>query len=229
MKTLLSSLILLVMLTACQAVPRPSGIDEVRPAGDRATTLPQGRIYRIDQQASEIRIVVYPGGTLARFGHAHVIGGAVVSGTVVAAEPFEDSGLSLVIDVPAMEVDRPAWRRDEGFDPELSDSAIEGTRENLFSDQVLDAEQFPVIRIDSLSLSGPAWQPDIELSIELRGERRELTVPVALEFSDAGLTATGQLRFRQSDFGMTPFSALGGRLAVADEVLVRFRLVARVD
>ena len=229
MKTLLSTLFLIVLLTGCQAVPRPSGVGEVRPAGDQEIALPEGKRYRIDEQASDIRIVVYPGGTLARFGHAHVIGGAVVSGTVVAAEPFEASGLSLVINVPAMEVDRPAWRLDEGFDPELPDSAVEGTRENLLSDQVLNAEQYPEIRIDSLSISGPAWQPDIELSIELRGERREVTVPIALDHTETALTATGQFRFRQSDFGMEPFSALGGRLAVADEVLVRFRLIARAE
>ncbi len=229
MKTLLSTLFLIVLLTGCQAVPRPSGVGEVRPASDQEIALPEGTRYRIDEQASEVRIVVYPGGTLARFGHPHVIGGAVVSGTVVAAEPFDASGLSLVIDISAMDVDRPAWRVDEGFDPELSDSAIEGTRENLFSDQVLDAERFPEIRIDSLSISGPAWQPDIELSIKLRGERREVTVPIALDHTETTLIAIGQFRFRQSDFGMEPFSALGGRLAVTDEVLVRFRLLARAE
>jgi hypothetical protein len=39
--------------------------------------------------------------------------------------------------------------------------------------------------------------------------------------------AAGELRLRQSDFGITPFSVLGGALTVEDELRVRYRLLAR--
>jgi hypothetical protein len=40
------------------------------------------------------------------------------------------------------------------------------------------------------------------------------------------LLARGTLRILQSDFGITPFSVGGGAIQVADEVDVRFAIVA---
>ena len=40
------------------------------------------------------------------------------------------------------------------------------------------------------------------------------------------MLAKGALRIRQSDFGITPFSVGGGAIQVADEVDVRFEIVA---
>jgi polyisoprenoid-binding protein YceI len=215
-----------LLLAACQAQPRPGPAGETRSAGDQAVELPDGRRYRVDRESSEVRIVVYPAGSLARFGHPHVIGGAVIDGEVMLAENFADSGLRLRIDLDALELDRAEWREDEGFDPEMSESAIQGTRDNLRSNQVLDVANHPEIIIESLGITGPRWQPDIELRIRLRGKSRELTVPVALQIDDQQLVAIGQIALRQSDFGIQPFSAAGGNLQVADEILIRFRIAA---
>jgi polyisoprenoid-binding protein YceI len=224
------SLLLLAIpvLVGCQAVPKaPEAADAVsRPAGEERPELPEGRRYVVLDGQSEARFVLYPAGTLARLGHPHVIGGAVVSGEIVVAENFHDSGLRLEISVNEFEVDRAQWREDEGFDPEMSDSAIEGTRENMLGEDQLDAANHPLIVVESLGLSGPVWQPDIDARITLAGTARELAVPVALTFNDHDLGATGRFVIRQSDFGITPFSAAGGRLQVADEVLIRFRIVA---
>jgi len=40
------------------------------------------------------------------------------------------------------------------------------------------------------------------------------------------LTATGEFSFKQSDLGLTPFTALMGALAVQDEMRVKFRIRA---
>lgn len=214
------------LAAGCQplaVMPGPEG--QTRPAGKKDPAWPEGRLYQIDEAASEVRIVVYPAGPLARFGHPHVIGGEVLRGQVMVADPFEASALRLRIDVQALTVDRPEWRVDEGFDPEMPPSAIEDTRANMLSEALLDADRHPEIHIESIGLSGPAWQPDIDVRIELAGQQRELTVPVSLDFDESSLIATGRFSFHQSDFGITPFSAAGGNLQVADQVLVRFRIV----
>jgi len=41
------------------------------------------------------------------------------------------------------------------------------------------------------------------------------------------LIVEGKFPLKQSDFGITPFSALGGAMAVADQVDIEFRLVLR--
>lgn len=228
MTRILSLLALLVFgLTGCQSVPAPRPADaHTRPPESALPEQPEGREMTVIGAQSELRIVLFPAGRMARAGHPHVIGGDALSGEIVLAEDFHDSTFTLEIGVGRLEVDRPEWRRDEGFDPDMSDSAIEGTGENLRSDDQLDAANHPVIRIESLAITGPPWQPDLDVRITLAGEQRELTVPVALEMSEERLVATGRFVIRQSEFGIEPFSAAGGALRVADEVLVRFRIAA---
>ncbi|WP_083908751.1 YceI family protein [Thioalkalivibrio thiocyanodenitrificans] len=219
-----------VLLAACQAVPQPPpGVAESRPADAADLHLPEGRTYRVSREDSELRIVLFPAGPLARFGHPHVIGGTVIEGTIVLAEDPGDSGLRLEVDVPALQVDLPGWRMAEGFEAELAQSDIDATRRNMLSEQVLDARAHPVVVIESIGLRGPVWQPDMEVRITLRGVARELTVPVALNVTPERLSATGRFVIRQSDFGIEPFSVAGGRLQVADELLIRFRIRAEAD
>ncbi len=228
MKILSCGLLLAILLAGCQAQPR-GPVDEylTRAPTDQPAPWPESaRHYLIDGQASKLRIVVMPAGTLARFGHPHVIGGPVLAGEIALAEPFSDSALRLTIDVNQLVVDKPDWRIAEGFDPELPESAIADTRENMLSAAVLDAASHPSILIESTGLTGPPWQSDIALRVSLRGVARELTVPVAVSVSEHELVATGRLVLNQSDFGIEPFSALGGALAVADRLMIRFRIVA---
>lgn len=221
-------LLALPLLVGCQATPHAPGSTDTlsRPAGDAPSDLPAGRRYVVLDDQSEARFVVYPAGRLARLGHPHVVGGPVISGEIVLADDFHDSGLKLEIPVDDFEIDRPRWREDEGFDPDMSEAAIEGTRENLLGESQLDAANHPLITIESLGIKGPAWQPDIDVRITLAGTARELTVPVTLNFTDHELSAVGRFVIRQSDFDIEPFSAAGGNLQVADEVLIRFRIVA---
>jgi polyisoprenoid-binding protein YceI len=229
-RTVLPVVAVAVLLPACQAVPQPPpGDAQSRPADPGDLHLPEGRTYRVSREDSELRIVLFPAGPLARFGHPHVIGGAVIDGTVVLAEDPGDSGLHLEVDVQALQVDLPEWRVVEGFDAELAQSDIDDTRRNMLSEQVLDARAHPVVVIESTGWHGPVWQPDMDVRITLRGVAREVTVPVALEVMPGRLTATGRFLIRQSDFGIEPFSAAGGRLQVADDLLIRFRIRAAVE
>ena len=52
-------------------------------------------------------------------------------------------------------------------------------------------------------------------------------MPVTYSLSNGELTASGDLPLKQSDLGLTPFSAMLGALAVQDEMRVRFHFVAQ--
>jgi|GEM_PF-6776323 len=118
LRTLVCGIFCAVLLLGCQAQPRPSiGGEQTREAaGDLPNWPAEARQFVVDREASDLRIVVFPAGALARLGHAHVIGGPVIDGEVALAEPWEQSALRLRIDVEALEVDRPEWREDERFD-----------------------------------------------------------------------------------------------------------------
>jgi len=228
MKKVSPVLLILLALAGCQSMPpTPDGVSRAKPAEASAPDWPDGRRFVVNPQDSRLRLIVRAEGPMARLGHPHVIGGDVIGGEIILAEPFRESALRLAIDVDGLQVDRPAWRAAEGFEPEVDEEFISGTRRNMLSPELLDAGAHPEIRIESIAISGPRWQPDIEALVTLAGETRQLTVPVALEIEGRSLTATGRFVIRQSDFGLTPYSAAGGALRVSDEVLVRFRIEAR--
>ena len=88
-------------------------------SGEPASTpnLPlTGRVYRIDESRSELRILVYRSGPLAHFGHNHVIVNHSVRGAVRLAEAAGESEFTLSIPVAGFVVDDAAARREEGPD-----------------------------------------------------------------------------------------------------------------
>ncbi|MGE5128034.1 MAG: YceI family protein [Sphingomonadaceae bacterium] len=184
--------------------------------------------YAVQSTQSEIRLLVYRAGPLARFGHNHVIIGPV-RGEIWAGRTSEQSGFLLEIPVEALTVDPAAARAQEGkeFAAQVSAEARQGTREHMLGEEVLDAPRHPVIRVESVALSGPHWNPTVVARVTLRGATRELKFPAAVVEQGARLTVIASFALRQSDFGIEPYSALGGGLRVADEIRVRIRLEAR--
>jgi hypothetical protein len=171
---------------------------------------------------------VYRAGALANLGHNHVIQAGSIKGDVYLAPDFKQSGFEMHLPLADLQIDVPAARAVEGpdFAAQPSAAAIEGTRKNMLGAAELDATKFPDLHIRSVSLTGPAWGPDITVRIALHGVERELTLPIALQYDDKQLTVTGAFEFRQTDFDITPLSILGGGLKVADTIKVRFHIIA---
>ena len=65
------------------------------------------------------------------------------------------------------------------------------------------------------------------MRVSVHGQVRSLVVPLTYELTGNELKAQGQLALKQSDLGLTPFSALGGAMRVQDEVQVKFRFWSR--
>jgi hypothetical protein len=136
---------------------------------------------------------------------------------------------ALKILVKSFIVDPPAARLEEGeeFAAGVSDEARQATRDNMLGKDVLDAAGKPLIEIESTALAGPRWNPIVYARTTLRGASRNLRFPAAVIQQGDGLTVIASFRIRQSDFGMTPFTALGGGLQVQDAIDIRLRVVAR--
>jgi polyisoprenoid-binding protein YceI len=62
-------------------------------------------------------------------------------------------------------------------------------------------------------------------ALSLHGTTRPLDVPFRARVDAPGYRVSGSVRFRQTDFGMAPFSRAGGAFAVDDEIQVDFELV----
>jgi hypothetical protein len=215
-----------VALTACQTLPLT---DTASPAPHASMpTSHIGKRYIVDPQASEIRLLVYRDGPMARFGHNHVMIGQV-RGELDVSDSAAASGFRLVIPVETFVVDAPLPRGEEGeeFSAHVSDQARKGTRDNMLGPDVLDALHYPEIRIESDSLVGPRWNPSVTAHITVRGNRSELQFPAAVIEQSGSLTVIAAFHVLQSDLGIKPYSVLGGAIRVRDAIEIRVRLVAR--
>ena len=153
--------VLALLLAACgtprprHAVPQSPGESPSAPK----VSLP-GTVYRIDERHSELRILVYRAGPLARFGHNHVILNRSIRGVVNLAGVGGESTFSLSVPAAGFVVDDAQARREEGADfaAEVPDDAKSGTLHNMLSAALLDADEFPMITIRSIA-AVPAHNP----------------------------------------------------------------------
>ncbi len=194
---------------------------------DTSTAL---EVYRVDAESSDIRLLIYSTGPLARFGHNHVISVAHLEGTVRLHPNPEQSSMEVEIPVDQLIVDDPVLRSEEGdeFSSELSETDIDRTRANMLGPRLLNAEQYPTITIRVRGLAVEEHDATtLNLSVELVGQVIERLVPVVLQLQGDELKVSGTLSLSHEELGLTPFSAMPGALRVADEMDSKFRVRAR--
>jgi len=177
-----------------------------------------------------LTILAFRAGTLAKFGHNHVIASHNISGTFYVPDDIARSTFELRIPVGQLAIDEPPLRAKDGTDfPKAApDSAREGTRRNMLGDALLNGAQYEDITLVSqhidTSTSGSQVRADVQITV--RGQTHTISVPVTYSLTNGELTASGDLPLKQSDLGLTPFTAALGALAVQDEMRVRFHFVA---
>jgi hypothetical protein len=212
----------LVLAAGCAPLPAPApqpglappALDDAyyRDAGERGRP-----IYRIDPGDSLVLIRAYRGGRLAALGHDHVVSGRELHGFV---DP-EKGRCDLYLELASLVVDDPEQRAAAGFESTPSESDIAGTRANML-DKVLEAGRFPfvVVRV------GAVAQDALEAEISLHGVTRPLRIPAKIASTPERIEVTGGFALKQTDFGIEPFSVLGGALAVQDRVELSFTIRA---
>jgi hypothetical protein len=227
-----SVLTLLATVAACASLQhRPAA-----PSASVSTSAPQAPVesshYRIDSSTSEVHILVYRGGPLARLGHNHVMLSRDVTGDVWLADAIERSTFTLHMPVETLVVDDAQARSSEGpdFAVEVPEDAKQGTRKNMLSPAVLDGAQYKTLELRSIAISGTRTAPQLTLAVTLKDQTREVSVPISVSYEQNRLLATGEFAVKQTDFGMQPFSVGLGALQVIDELKIKFKVSAtRVD
>lgn len=221
---LLSSLT--TLLAACPRPLHPPAPPRLPPAPSVDTR--GATIYRVDPRASELHIRVFRGGTLAKFGHNHVISSRNVTGRVWLHPQFPRSGFELVVAVNDLVVDDPQARRNAGreFPPQIPQADKDSTRNNMLRPDVLDGERFRGITVSSAQISGTLEAPRVVARITIRDVSRDVSVPVKIGTAGGRLTASGAFDVQQTDFGIKPFTAALGALAVQDRLHITFEIVA---
>ena len=226
-----------IALPGCGATSRPSqtGTAPTAASGDRADLQAiyseigrsGGRVFTLAPKDSVVRIYAFRAGRAARLGHNHVLSAPQFTGFFHLPTSGAGNGrFDLVFRLDQLEIDNPAYRSTLGaaFSAVLSPDDIESTRQHLLSADNLQADRFPFVRIHSLQISGEAPKFAAKIQIQMHGQSREMWLPLDVEGLPDRLSVSGSFVLRQTDFGVQPYSLLGGLLSVQDEVVLDFKL-----
>jgi hypothetical protein len=219
--------LLAALLAACAgpvALPREGErrVPADFPAGEYRQLLAEGRpVLRVDPARSVVVIEVRRGGSLARFGHDHVVASHDVAGFVAPDEGRAD----LYVPLATLAVDEPGARTEARLDTQPAPADVEGTRRNML-DKVLEVERYPYAHVAIGEIDGGSPPRPLRAAVTLHGVTRPVDVAPRIEQIEGALVATGTFDLDQSGFGIAPFSILGGAIAVQDRVRVRFRIHA---
>ena len=178
------------------------------------------KVLRVDPDRSLIAIVVRRDGALARLGHDHVVASHHINGFVDISGGRADLYLLL----EQLDVDETALRQAAGFTTQPSEDAIAGTRLNMLG-KVLESSRYPYVLIRVIRDTEKLQT--LSVTITLHGTEKTFEVPAQIKMLNDDMEVNGLLTFNQSDFGLTPFSILGGAIRVHDRLELTFRIVAK--
>jgi hypothetical protein len=219
--------VIVALLAACATqVAAPPEIDRSKPAdfpdAHYRRLLEQGfPVFRVDPARSRVVIEVRRSGSLARFGHDHVVASHDVAGYIAADEGRAD----FYVPLDALVVDDPALRAEAGLDTQPSPADIAGTRRNML-DRVLNTDRYPFALIAVKDgVAGAVPQP-IRVAVTLHGVTRSVDASTQFERAADDVLVAGTLAIDQSAFRIAPFSVLGGAIAVQDRLNITFQIRA---
>ena len=157
--------------------------------------------YKIVPNDSWIRVLVYPDGPLRRFGHHHVISHTAIKGTVKVKSDLSKSSIDLELKVSDFVVDDATLRmlEDGNFQKEVSQKDINGTRENMLGEKLLNVEQFPLIRVSAEKIDGEIPDIKIETAITIKDATYKVVIPANISISDNSLIASGKFELNQTE------------------------------
>jgi len=92
-------------------------------------------------------------------------------------------------------------------------------------EKVLETARFPyaVVSVNS-SVVGDTTQ-QVPVAVTLHGVTRPTSVEAQFDQTGKDVSVTGSMAIDQSQFGIAPFSILGGAIAVQDRVTITFRIL----
>ncbi len=176
----------------------------------------------VDVEAS--RIYVFVG--KRRLGHEHGVEGKLKSGNV-QLNARDDAG-EFVFDMTSLSADTDEARKYVGLEGTTDDDEKRDVTATMQGSSVLDSKKFPTatFEINSAALAveetedgHPQYILDGELT--LHGETQAVkVVAAAVEEEEGRVRLKGDFTIKQSDYGIKPYRAVGGLVAVTDELKV---------
>ena len=170
-------------------------------------------------KASWLTIEVHKGGILAKVGHDHILASHELTGQMSINRTVGHVRIPL----NSLTIDESVLRQKLGWEPIDSEQSIKGTRRNM-NRYVLQPDRFSDVVVD-VQCPVP-FHNTCHVSIHLHGMTQEIAdMPMQIKETGNQVVVTGSSTLLQTDYGIKPFSVLGGGLRVENPVLIRYYLV----
>jgi polyisoprenoid-binding protein YceI len=181
--------------------------------------------WTVDAAQSRLTVKVLPAGLLASTLHTHFFQPEKWSGEI-AWDPNQPGAFAVRVRIAADSL------RDH--QPKLSARDIAKVERQVREGEILDAARFQEIRFEAGQLEAAQLPPGgsgefrgrIAGTLTLHGQSRPLQLPFQGRVTGERLEANAAVTFKQSDFGIRPYSTALGTIAVRDEITVEIALVA---
>ncbi len=177
----------------------------------------QAKTYNIVPAESSLTVFVGKAGALSFLAHDHNMAVRSYSGRVIvpAAGPAQGS-LELDVDAKSLAILDKISEKDRS---EIT---------NSMNKVVLESGKLPKIAFRSVGVSNVNGASlTVNGDLTLHGITKRIAVPVTISATPQLLRATGKYVLKQTDFGITPYSAAAGSIKVKNEVVISFNLVAK--
>lgn len=191
-----------------------------------ATAGAEPRTFRLDNKKSQLVVHLLKDGLGARLAHDHVIRARSISGeATVDPESPAASSIRVTVDARTLAADEPWLRKKYGM-KEMLDAGDRGEVEkNMKAKGQLYTDRYPQIRFVSKALEPRGeGRYAVRGTLTIRGVSRPVSLTVKARVVGERFKASGQLRFKQSDFGYKPYSAAGGLVKVKDRATLNIYL-----
>jgi polyisoprenoid-binding protein YceI len=194
--------------------------------------------YTFDKKGSNLYVTVYKNEKtlLSAAAHNHAIRAKDWTGTLQwDGEDLAGCNIAVSFNVADLEVDsdysrnlaaskEPNSKIKKGFEKTISDSDRKEVRKNMLSEGQLNGDKHKTISFQSKSCTADSITGDFTL----RGVTNSVTMSAKIKTADSGgwkFLVKGSFTIASTDYGITPYSGLGG--AVANKPDMRINVYLR--
>ncbi len=188
-------------------------------------------LYQIDGNKSELVVRLFRGGLIGFMGHNHVIRATEFSGSV-QLDPENHSSFAAFIEVKtaSLKADEPEIRAKHKLEKKVRDKDRKKIQNTMESAEQLDVKKFPVMTFKATKVEKQKKdQFRIYGDLTMHGVTRPVSLLMLAKTEKSRVALQGSLKFKQSDFGIKPFSALFGSVKNKDEAILFIELVVSLQ
>jgi len=186
--------------------------------------------FALDRSQSHLYVVTHRAGALGFLGHEHAILATEWSAELCfdpAAPAASPVRAEITVPAKALRIDTDEARRLAGLGKGPGPEDVKKLQVKVLAPQNLAAESHPTIHLKVTSVTGTGGKLQVQGAFTLRGVTDTVRFPVEIApQKDGSVRLSGELRLKQSTFGIKPES-VAGVVNVADPVDVHFLVLAK--